>query len=656
MAPRLCLLCCENFRLEIEAAVAAEGWPDIAVASFPAHCGHPAMEWDLLSPLVAEGCTEVWILGRACLRELENPPEGWPTTRVLPQTECFHLVAGPALVAEAIARGAYLMTPGWLDDWPGNLRKLGFSQSNAAEFFQDFARELLLLDTGVAADAGRKLAELAAAVRLPASQLAVGIDYTRLLLARRVAEWRQKEAEERAQECEQRHARERADHLAAMDFLGKLAELKDETETVAAIKEMFQMLFAPQTLHYLRYENGTAQVTAMLPQDLREQTCALDRDWGWTNSGTGFLLRIAWSGETLGIVAADHFMFPEFRERYLNLARSVAGPCGLAIQNARTFQRVKAAEEALRKSEFTLKMAQAIAHVGHWEWNLSSDSMRWSDETYRILGYAPQELAPNRGALLQVIHPDDRACVANHIDQAAREEGGFELEFRIVLPDGGVRAVHGMGEVILAGTGQQPEMIGALNDITEREMIELLGVIQDITDRKELERKLAQEAHTDALTGCANRRYFLRLARQEWARVRRYGYQLSVLLLDLDHFKTLNDRYGHQVGDLALQKFVQVCQTSLREGDLIGRLGGEEFAVLLPEAGTDEALEAAERLRHAIDVTEVTVASQPPLRFTTSIGIATRQADDTDVEELLSRADRAMYRAKNAGRNRVLAA
>ena len=107
-------------------------------------------------------------------------------------------MAGPTLVAEAIARDAYLITPGWLDDWRGNLRKLGFDEGNAAGFFHDFARELLLLDTGVVPDAPLKLAELADAVGLPATRVAVGIDYIRQLLARLVAEWRLDEEQQQA--------------------------------------------------------------------------------------------------------------------------------------------------------------------------------------------------------------------------------------------------------------------------------------------------------------------------------------------------------------------------------------------------------------------------------------------------------------------------
>jgi diguanylate cyclase (GGDEF)-like protein len=649
MTGKLCLFCCQNFHSEIAAVVAAESWPDVSVAAFPSRCGHPPQSWDELCPLLEDECTQVLILGRACLAGLGSPPADWPPVRQIQQRECFDLVAGATLVGEAISRGAYLITPGWLDDWRGNLDKMGFNEENAGEFFRDFARELLLLDTGMAADAQNKLAELARTVGLPVTRVAVGLDYIRQFLARLVAEWRLDEKQQQVLKCESNFARELADHKSAMDFLGRLTLLKNEQDAIAAIAELFQMLFAPQEFHYVRFEDNDA-----LPSGLSKQVRSLNRDWAWTDSQTGFLLRISRAGETLGVVVADRFEFPEYRDRYLNLALSFAGVVGLAIDNARTYQRVMETEEALRKSESSLKLAQAMAHLGHWELNVVNGDIHWSDETFRILGYEPDKHTPSYGAFLQAIHPDDRVRVAQHIN-AAHDGSGFNIEFRVVLPDGRTRVLHGMGEVILLGANLQPQIIGAIRDITTPKRTELLGVVQDITEQKELQWKLEQEARTDPLTGCANRRHFLELAEHELGRARRYAEDMSVLMLDLDHFKTINDRHGHPVGDLVLLKLVQVCQTTLRAEDTVGRLGGEEFAVLLPESGREKALEVAERLCRAVAAAGVTLNENPPLHFTTSIGVATLAQEDINIGAALTRADKALYEAKRAGRNRVVA-
>jgi len=265
MSGKLCILGCHNFHREVGAAIAAEGWPDVVAAAFPARCGRPPVAWEELRALLPEGCTQVVVLGRACLAGLGEPPSGFPPVRLLPQEQCFHMVAEPTLVAEAIAGGGYLITPGWLANWRERLAGMGFTPETSAEFFKDFARELVLFDTGIDPAAQARLAELTGAVGLPARRIAVGLGRTRLLLTRAVLEWRLDEERRGGQERDRRHARELADHVAAMDLLARLAQTQHEAETIAAIEEMFRMLFAPAALHYLRMENGIAIPRAPIP-------------------------------------------------------------------------------------------------------------------------------------------------------------------------------------------------------------------------------------------------------------------------------------------------------------------------------------------------------------------------------------------------------
>lgn len=305
-------------------------------------------------------------------------------------------------------------------------------------------------------------------------------------------------------------------------------------------------------------------------------------------------------------------------------------------------------ETALRKNEQSLKIAQAVAHLGHWEMDVHGGELILSDEAYRIFGLAPPPLSPSYDAFLNAVHPEDRARLAECIEHA-RQGADFDIEYRVILPDGRTRVVHGKGVLVsFPDTDRHPEVVGTVQCVTE-----MIGVIQDITERKEMEWRLECEARTDALTGCATRRYFLELAHQELARIRRYGGELSLLMLDLDHFKNVNDTHGHQIGDLTLQKLVQVCHPILRQEDVLGRLGGEEFAILLIETGSQRALEVAERLREAVAAVEVPLEQASPLRFTTSIGVATLEESDAVFDAILKRADDALYQAKNTGRNRV---
>ncbi len=175
--------------------------------------------------------------------------------------------------------------------------------------------------------------------------------------------------------------------------------------------------------------------------------------------------------------------------------------------------------------------------------------------------------------------------------------------------------------------------------------------IENRRTREELERR----AYSDYLTGLANRRFFVEQAELELSRVRRYGGTLSLVMFDLDHFKRINDLYGHAVGDLVLRKVADVARGILRGNDIIGRIGGEEFALVLPKAPADKAVRAAERLRAAIADAPIATAGGLSLRFTASFGVVTADDGTVGIDELMTRADAELYRAKRGGRDRVCA-
>ncbi|MDE1900661.1 MAG: diguanylate cyclase [Alphaproteobacteria bacterium] len=180
----------------------------------------------------------------------------------------------------------------------------------------------------------------------------------------------------------------------------------------------------------------------------------------------------------------------------------------------------------------------------------------------------------------------------------------------------------------------------------------VLVALNDVSHRKEMEAELFRQASTDALTGISNRRYFQNQAEQELRRARRFARDMTVMMIDIDHFKPVNDTYGHAAGDAVIQGVVKRAEESLRQSDSIGRLGGEEFAVLLPETGIDAAYDVAERLRKHIENRPL-IAEHNVIPCTVSIGIAQLSARDGTIEDLIRRADTALYAAKNNGRNRV---
>ena len=290
------------------------------------------------------------------------------------------------------------------------------------------------------------------------------------------------------------------------------------------------------------------------------------------------------------------------------------------------------AEAALAASERTLRRAQSIGHVGSWEYHFADRLMTFSDEACRILSLDAGKEA-DYALFISRVHPEDREQVENTW-RAAMNGEPYDIEHRILALDGErwVRSIadfqHDDSGVLLA-----------------------TGMLQDITRQKLREQELHRLATRDVLTGLANRRYFMQRMEQEHARTVRFGSACGLMMIDLDYFKLVNDHYGHAAGDEVLKAFAITAQSQLRQIDILGRIGGEEFALLLPGTGIEGAMILAERLRCAIEGIEL--AAYPELRVTASIGVSVLAPDDSGSDAPLLRADRAVYAAKGAGRNQV---
>ena len=217
----------------------------------------------------------------------------------------------------------------------------------------------------------------------------------------------------------------------------------------------------------------------------------------------------------------------------------------------------------------------------------------------------------------------------------------------------------------------------AVRDPSSGEPVEHVIVMRDVTDRKLLEEQLSRLALTDGLTGLANRRAFDQTLEREWSRTLREGSQISLLLLDIDHFKQFNDRYGHQFGDDCLRAVASAVTRAVRASDTAARYGGEEISVILPACDPPGASEIAERIRQAVEslrlIDEDNFGStrsgdscsgpaedRTTASVTVSIGVATALARHGGTmrlpESLLMAADNALYKAKNSGRNRLATA
>lgn len=251
---------------------------------------------------------------------------------------------------------------------------------------------------------------------------------------------------------------------------------------------------------------------------------------------------------------------------------------------------------------------------------------------------AVRRYAHNRAELLtrhiSEINTLSKSEIAQRIRQAvAARRHHFEFSHR--LRDGTVQEVDVYsGPILYNGS------------------VALISFIHDATRRKSLERKLKAMASTDSLTGCCNRRRFLTILRHEFTQARRSRAPLTFAMMDLDHFKHVNDTYGHPAGDSVLKALAKSCARLIRDSDCFGRLGGEEFGVILPATAIASALPVLARIRESAQELRL-VLPQGSVGATLSIGVSAVAHDDADESAMLKRADAALYAAKANGRNRI---
>jgi diguanylate cyclase (GGDEF)-like protein/PAS domain S-box-containing protein len=316
-------------------------------------------------------------------------------------------------------------------------------------------------------------------------------------------------------------------------------------------------------------------------------------------------------------------------------------------------ERVKT-ERRLRESEIRFRL---IAENGSDVVSLYALDGRLdyiSPSCERVMGFLPEEMP--RMAPFATVHPKDADRLQRHFDQLLRGEPGASIQVRMLHKTGRYIWLEMMWRSVLDDVGHVVQLQVSSRDITdskqnerrledaERKLLHQKGMLEDANGR------LSELAAIDGLTQLRNRRAFEERLEDETRRWRRNGSDVSLLLLDIDHFKQYNDTYGHPKGDEVLRSFGNLLRTSLRAADFAARYGGEEFAVILPNTNRAGSLIVAEQLRRAIEG-----APWEEREITASIGVATMSEEINTAEHLVDFADRALYRSKQAGRNRVTA-
>jgi diguanylate cyclase (GGDEF)-like protein/PAS domain S-box-containing protein len=255
----------------------------------------------------------------------------------------------------------------------------------------------------------------------------------------------------------------------------------------------------------------------------------------------------------------------------------------------------------------------------------------------RVFGYSSEEALGQSPRMLQGSETD--LATVDEISAAIHQGGSIRRRLLNYSKTGQIIWVE-VNIVPLAGAGGRTTHFAAIE--------------RDVTDDVRRETSLEDLALTDALTGVGNRRFFERYLTCELSRSRRTGSPLALAIFDLDHFKSVNDRWGHQVGDGVLVNFVRAVHRSLRNYDYVARIGGEEFAIILPGAVRADAAQVIERICAGVRAIEFEVTDQQTIRVTCSAGLTSFDAVSDSPESLVARADRALYLAKASGRDKVV--
>ncbi len=376
----------------------------------------------------------------------------------------------------------------------------------------------------------------------------------------------------------------------------------------------------------------------------------------------------------LGILALDSFEPDRYDEDQARLVAAFAGHVAIALENVRLYQ---SALQSAKRLATLYKLSQRISanlqpdevyHAIHkatkdlmacdsFILSLYDDATQTINDVYFVDHAIPQKLTsrPMGVGLASKVITEKKTVFYNHfnINMVKRTNAVLVGEDKdesvvrslIIVP-------LKLGKTIKGIMSTQSYSADAYSQ-EDKETLELLASHAVIAlENSTLFSEVQELAITDSLTKVNNRRRFFDLAEQEFERSRRYNRPLSLIMLDIDHFKRVNDTYGHAAGDTVLERLAQLCQKSLREVDVFARYGGEEFVILLPETTSQEALLTAERIRQLVARTPIEIASDS-LTITISFGIVELDKSCKNVEELLDRSDQAMYASKRNGRNRV---
>jgi PAS domain S-box-containing protein len=483
--PLLAFAVCENFEDEARAALAGLAASDVALAVFPARCGRPPLRQDELTKLVGGPCGgAAEVIGSVCcaaLRRAPGLPDGW---RVHALESCFELLAPKPMVEAQLRAGAYVLTSGWLRGWRERFAREGVHDPELArQIFGESTTRLVLLDTGVDPGARSRLDELSQHLALPAEVVPVGVELLRERLLRLGAE-ATAAAERKAHSAALAIAHQvSADYAAAFDVVGCLADSVDEREVVERTLDVCSMLFAPARLAYLSVGSGSDELEARPPltDAVERRRLADDLARGSERPG-GFTVSIEHGGQVLGVLGVEGVAFPHFRDRYLDLASTVARVCGMAVANARAFREVKLAKESLAMERERLAVTLNSIGDGVIATDCDGKVLLLNEVCARLTGFAQEEAVGRPlGEVFRVLDERTREPLVNPVEQVLRIGEAVDLinGALLVRRDGVEHHVADSAAPILDHVGRTLGVVLVFRDVTAQKRTRRLRRVLD---------------------------------------------------------------------------------------------------------------------------------------------------------------------------------
>ncbi len=370
MSGNIAFAICRHYHQEAEHARLTEQLDQVVVLPFPSRCGRPRISLDELTALLPTSgeINQVEVFGGFCLQGLADCSVNGVTFHIHQREHCFCLVAEAPLVTQCLKDGAFLTTPGWLENWPEALDQLGLTVATARDIFAETTNTIVLLDTGVNQDSGVHLKEFAAVVDRPHEIIPCGISEMRLRFTRTYLNYLLTQGRQEAAARITAAQQQMAHYAMALDLLSNLAQTTSESEAIDAMLDVYTFLFAPEQLCYLGFQDGRPDRLWLRPNGaseseqvaIREQLTAFPRETDYLMTDQGFTLRIGQPHDVRGIISVEQIAFPDYRDRYLNLALSIVNICELPIENARRYGKIVRAEERLRKANETLYQISTV--------------------------------------------------------------------------------------------------------------------------------------------------------------------------------------------------------------------------------------------------------------------------------------------------------